>query len=99
MAQVLCPGCNKRVSQKGLGGHLRKTQNVRCHAVHRALQVPGSILGTASLLVSILIASCSFGAEKFLESGTNQWHQAEVDFSVHIQEGKLAVTHFRSEFL
>jgi hypothetical protein len=97
MAQVLCPGCNKRVSLKGLAGHLRKTQNVRCRTVQHALQAPGSIPGTASSLASIPNASCSFSVENFLESGANQWRQNEADISMHTQEGKLAATRFRSK--
>ena len=53
MAQVLCAGCDKHISLNGLAAHLRKTQNVRCRTVRRALHAPGSIRGTASSLASI----------------------------------------------
>jgi hypothetical protein len=57
MAQVLCPGCDKPVTQKGLAAHLQKTQNVRCRTVRRALHAPGGIHGTASSLASISVAA------------------------------------------
>lgn len=92
MAQVLCPGCDKLVTQKGLAAHLQKTQNVRCRTVRRTLHAPGAIRSTASSLASIPGAPSFFSADYFLQLGANQWPWAETDFSMRTQEGKLTAT-------
>jgi hypothetical protein len=92
MAQVLCPSCDKPVTQKGLAAHLQKTQNVRCRTVRRALHAPGGIYGTASSLALIPGATHRhlFSALRiFLEFGANQWPGLETEISMHTEEGKL----------
>jgi len=93
MAQVLCPSCDKAITQKGLAAHLQKTQNVCCRTVCHTLHAPGAIHGTASSLVSIPAVPYLFSPEDDLEFGANQWPWAEMDFSMRTQQGKLTATH------
>lgn len=99
MAQVLCAGCNKRVSLNGLASHIRKTRNVRCRTVRSALQAPGSIPGVASSLASIPGAVSSFGPDNFLEFGANQGPRVETQIPMCTQEGKFAATRFKGTII
>ena len=62
--------------------------------MRHALHAPGSIHGTASSLVSIPAAPIFFGPEESSELGANQWHRAEMLFSMHTQDGNIAATRF-----
>jgi len=92
MAQVLCPGCDKPVSVKGILRHIRTTQNERCLSTRRTLHAPGPVHSTASSLASIPAAPSFLSPDNFSEFGANQWPQVEGDFSMRTQEGKLTAT-------
>lgn len=96
MAQVLCPGCDKPFSQKGLGGHLRKTQNVRCRTVRGTLEPPGSFPATASSLASNPNILSFLSPDKFLDFRANQWPPAKMEFLPRTQEGKFTATRVSS---
>lgn len=99
MAQVLCAGCNKQVTLNGLASHIRKTQNVRCRTARNVLPAPGSNPGATTSLASFSGAVSSFGPDQFLEFGASQWRHTESEFSMHTQEGKLTVTHFKGSIV
>jgi hypothetical protein len=92
MAQVLCPSCDKPVTQKGLAVHLQRLRMYAAVQFAVRYMHQGAFMGTASSLASIPGATHRhlFSALRiFLEFGANQWPGLETEISMRTEEGKL----------